>query len=85
MATFEEQINDLTGFGTDTDRDAINDWLQAGVRKVMDVLPMSKLDRMSEIQAFTGNVAVEDSKILHVLRKDENNSNVLMPCQRDTR
>ena len=81
MATFEEQINDLTGFGTNTDRDAINDWLQAGVRKVMDVLPMSKLDRMSEIQAFTGNVAVEDSKILHVLRKDENNSNVLMPCR----
>lgn len=81
MATFEEQINDLTGFGTNTDRDAINDWLQAGVRKIMDVLPMSKLVRMSEIQAFTGNVAVEDSKILHVLRKDENNSNVLMPCR----
>ena len=34
MATFEEQINDLTGFGTNTDRDAINDWLQAGVRKI---------------------------------------------------
>ena len=82
MATFEEQINDLTGFGTDTDRDAINDWLQAGVRKVMDVLPMSKLERMSEIQAFTSNVAVEDSKILNVLRKDENNSNVLMPCRK---
>ena len=81
MATFEEQINDLTGFGTDTDRNAINDWLQAGVRKVMDVLPMEKLDRMSEIQAFTSNVAVEDSKILHVLRKDENNSNILMPCR----
>ena len=42
---------------------------------------MSKLDRMSEIQAFTGNVGVEDSKILHVLRKDENNSDVFMPCR----
>jgi hypothetical protein len=77
---FRERINDLTGFGS-TDDNALVDWLTAGAREIIDVLPMSKLDRMSEIQAFTGNVNVEDSKILHVLRKDENNSNVLMPCR----
>ena len=80
MADFKTRIDDLTGFGS-TDDVAIVDWLTAGAREIIDVLPMSKLDRMSEIQAFTGNVNVEDSKILHVLRKDENNSNVLMPCR----
>ena len=80
MADFKTRIDDLTGFGS-TDDVAIVDWLTAGAREIIDVLPMSKLDRMSEIQAFTGNVNVEDSKILHVLRKDENNSDVLMPCR----
>jgi hypothetical protein len=80
MADFKTRIDDLTGFGS-TDDVAIVDWLTAGAREIIDVLPMSKLDRMSEIQAFTGNVGVEDSKILHVLRKDENNSDVFMPCR----
>ena len=42
---------------------------------------MSKLDRMSEEQFFTWNVNVEDSKILHVLRKDASNNDYLMPCR----
>ena len=80
MADFKTQIDNLTGFGS-TDDVALADWLLAGARQVIDVLPMSKLDRMSEIQEFTNFQGVEDSKILHVLRKDENNSNRLMPCR----
>ena len=77
MADFKTRIDDLTGFGS-TDDVAIVDWLTAGAREIIDVLPMSKLDRMSEIQAFTGNVNVEDSKILHVLRKDENKAQLML-------
>ena len=80
MADFKTQIDNLTGFGS-TDDVALGDWLLAGARQVIDVLPMSKLDRMSEIQEFTNFQGVEDSKILHVLRKDENNSDILMPCR----
>ena len=80
MADFKTRIDDLTGFGS-TDDVAIADWLIAGAREIIDVLPVSKLDRMSEIQTFTSEQGVEDSKILHVLRKDENNSNILMPCR----
>ena len=80
MADFKTQIDNLTGFGS-TDDVALADWLLAGARQVIDVLPMSKLDRMSEIQEFTNFQGVEDSKILHVLRKDENNSDILMPCR----
>jgi len=80
MADFKTRIDDLTGFGS-TDDVAIVDWLTAGAREIIDVLPMSKLDRMSEIQEFTNYQGVEDSKILHVLRKDENNNDYLMPCR----
>ena len=80
MADFKTQIDNLTGFGS-TDDIAIADWLLAGAREIIDVLPMSKLERMSEVEEFTGNTPVEDKKILDVLRKDENNSNILMPCR----
>ena len=80
MADFKTQIDNLTGFGS-TDDVAIADWLLAGAREIIDVLPMSKLERMSEVEEFTGNTPVEDKKILDVLRKDENNSNILMPCR----
>lgn len=80
MADFKTRIDDLTGFGN-TDDNALSDWLTAGARQIIDILPMSSLDRMSEIANFTNFVGIEDSKILHVLRKDENNSNILMPCR----
>jgi len=80
MADFKTRIDDLTGFGS-TDDVAIADWLVAGAREIIDVLPMALLDRMSEIQEFTSFQGIEDTKILHVLRKDENNSDVLMPCR----
>jgi len=80
MADFKTRIDDLTGFGS-TDDVAIADWLVAGAREIIDVLPMALLDRMSEVQEFTSFQGIEDTKILHVLRKDENNSDVLMPCR----
>jgi hypothetical protein len=80
MADFKTRIDDLTGFGS-TDDVAIADWLVAGAREIIDVLPMALLNRMSEIQEFTNFQGIEDTKILHVLRKDENNSDVLMPCR----
>jgi len=80
MADFKTRIDDLTGFAS-TDDVAIVDWLTAGAKEIIDVLPMSKLERMSEVEEFTGNTPVEDKKILDVLRKDENNSNILMPCR----
>jgi hypothetical protein len=80
MADFKTRVDDLTGFGS-TDDVAIVDWLTAGAREIIDVLPMSKLERMSEVEEFTGNTPVEDKKILDVLRKDENNSSILMPCR----
>ena len=80
MADFKTRIDDLTGFGS-TDDVAIADWLVAGAREIIDVLPMALLNRMSEIQEFTSFQGIEDTKILHVLRKDENNSDVLMPCR----
>ena len=68
MADFKTRIDDLTGFGS-TDDVAIVDWLTAGAREIIDVLPMSKLDRMSEEQFFTGNVNVEDSKDITCVKK----------------
>jgi hypothetical protein len=95
MASFETQIDALTGFGIGdaTKQGYINDWLQAGAREIIDVLPMSKLDRMSEEELFhSGNiktnnpadgVSVEDSKILHVLRAEDITGSpvVYQPCR----
>ena len=92
MADFKTQIDNLTGFGS-TDDVAIADWLAAGAKEIIDVLPMSKLDRMSEEELFhSGNikttnpadgVSVEDSKILHVLRAEDITASpvVYQPCR----
>ena len=52
MANFATRIKDLTGFDADTaaKQASVNDWLTAGAREIIDVLPLSKLDRMSEEQ-----------------------------------
>lgn len=92
MADFKTQIDNLTGFGS-TDDVAIADWLAAGAKEIIDVLPMSKLDRMSEEELFhSGNIRtdnpadgvnVEDSKILHVLRAEDITASpvVYQPCR----
>ena len=95
MANFATRIKDLTGFDADTaaKQASVNDWLTAGAREIIDVLPLSKLDRMSEEQTFhSGNIKtdnpadginVEDSKILHVLRAEDITASpvVYQPCR----
>ena len=45
MADFKTRIDDLTGFGS-TDDVAIVDWLTAGAREIIDVLPIASLSRI---------------------------------------
>jgi len=93
MADFKTRIDDLTGFGS-TDDVAIADWLLAGAREIIDVLPMSLLERMSEEEEFhSGNIrtdnpadglGVEDAKILEVLRAEDITATpvVYQPCRK---
>ena len=81
MADFETRIDDLTGFGSDTDRNAIDDWLTAGARTVLNILPLNKLLRIAKTDNFTNDIDVEGKKIISVLRKDAGNSNLHMPCR----
>jgi len=92
MADFKTQVDNLTGFGS-TDDVALSDWLSSGAREVINVFPMSKLDRMSIEDTFhSGNTkttnpidgyAIEDAKILHVLRAVDIDASpvVYQPCR----
>ena len=82
MADFKTRIDDLTGFAS-TDDTALNDWLSAGARSVMNVLPLNKLERVASNENFTNNLDVEGKKILAVVRKDNNHaSKIYMPARK---
>ena len=82
MADFKTRIDDLTGFAS-TDDTALNDWLSAGARSVMNVLPLNKLERVASNENFTNNIDVEGKKILSVVRKDNNHaSKIYTPCRK---
>lgn len=95
MATFETQIDALTGIGTGntTIQGYMDDWLTSGARQVIDILPMSKLKRMSEeVEFHSGNTVLEgdnqdgtgaeDLKVLHILRLEETSSpEIYHPCR----
>ena len=82
MADFKTRIDDLTGFAS-TDDTAMNDWLSAGARSVMNVLPLNKLERVASNENFTNNIDVEGKKILAVVRKDNNHaSKIYTPCRK---
>ena len=82
MADFKTRIDDLTGFAS-TDDTALNDWLSAGARSVMNVLPLNKLERVASNENFTNNIDVEGKKILAVVRKDNNHaSKIYTPCRK---
>tara|TARA_R100001015_G_C4633360_1_gene198176 strand:- start:1115 stop:2728 length:1614 start_codon:yes stop_codon:yes gene_type:complete len=81
MADFETRIDDLTGFGSDTDRNAIDDWLTSGARTVLNVLPLNKLLRIADKDDFTSSIDVEGKKIISVLRIDAGNNDYRMPCR----
>ena len=72
----------MTGFGS-TDDTALSDWLSAGARSVMNILPLNKLERVASNENFTNNIDVEGKKILAVVRKDDNHaSKIYMPCRK---
>ena len=79
--SFKDQVDAITGFGT-TENDALSDWLTAGARLVLNAIPIHKLDRIASNENFTNTVDVEGRRILSVLRRDENNSGVAMPCRK---
>ena len=83
MANFATRIKDLTGFDADTSakQASVNDWLSAGARSVLNILPFNKLERIASTTTFQDSQDVEGKKIISVMRKDENNSSKLMPCR----
>ena len=79
--SFKNQVDALTGFAS-TEDNALSDWLTAGARTILNILPINKLERVASNTNFTDSIDVEDKKILSVLRKDANNSNRYMPCRK---
>ena len=79
MATFQVQIEDLTGTVSDTT--ALSSWLTDGARSVLNILPVNKLDRIASNENFTDSIDIESKKVLTVVRKDASNSNLYMPCR----
>ena len=78
MATFQVQVEDLTGSIGDTT--AINSWLQAGAKEVVNFIPQARLEEVASTSVFENTVDVEGKKVLGVLRKDAANSSFLTPC-----
>ena len=80
--SFKNQVDALTGFAS-TEDDALSDWLTAGARSVLNILPLNKLERIASNENFTNNIDVEGKKILAVVRKDNNHaSKIYTPCRK---
>jgi len=83
MATFKQQIFDITGdLSTSVSDASITQWLTSGARLVLNAMPIHKLERIASNENFTNTVDVEGKRILSVLRRDENNSGIAMPCRK---
>ena len=80
MADFKTRIDDLTGFAS-TDDTALSDWLSAGARTVLNILPIDKLARVAGKDDFTSSIDVEGKRIISVLREDASNNDKRMPCR----
>ena len=59
--SFKNQVDALTGFAS-TEDDALSDWLTAGARSVLNILPLNKLERIASNENFTNNIDVEGKK-----------------------
>jgi len=79
MATFQVQVEDLTGSIGDTA--AISSWLQDGCKAVVGFISKNRLEQVASNTNFTDSIDIESMKVLSVLRKDANNSNRYMPCR----
>ena len=64
--TFKNQVDALTGFGS-TEDNALSDWLTAGARAVLNILPFNKLERIATNTSFTNSVDVEGKKMVDEL------------------
>ena len=83
MATFKQQIFDITGdLSTSVSDASITQWLTSGARFILNAMPIHKLERIASNENFTNTVDVEGKRILSVLRRDENNSGIAMPCRK---
>ena len=70
MATFQTQLQNILGAQSSPDTTAMSDWLTAGARKILDVLSLTKIKRISSQDAFVNTVDVEGKKVLTVTRND---------------
>jgi hypothetical protein len=83
MATFQVQIEDLTGSVSDTA--ALSSWLTDGARSVLTILPIITLERVVSTDAFTNTIDIESKKVFSVVRRDDNHSSkAFMPCRKLT-
>ena len=80
MATFQVQVEDLTGSIGDTT--AISSWLQDGCKEVINFIPQTRLEEVASTTVFENTIDVEGKKVLGVLRKDAGNSSYLTPCRK---
>tara|TARA_R100001594_G_scaffold36266_2_gene65850 strand:- start:3936 stop:6365 length:2430 start_codon:yes stop_codon:yes gene_type:complete len=80
MATFQVQVEDLTGSIGDTT--AISSWLQDGCKEVINFIPKIRLEEVASTTVFENTIDVEGKKVLGVLRKDAGNSSYLTPCRK---
>jgi len=61
--SFKDQVDALTGFGT-TELDALTDWLQAGTREVINILPPNLKEYCYSKQTFTSAAANSESETM---------------------
>ena len=66
MATFQVQVEDLTGSIGDTT--AISSWLQDGCKQVINFIPQARLEEVASTSVFENTIDVEGKKVLGVLR-----------------
>ena len=78
MATFKQQIFDITGdLSTSVSDASITQWLTSGARLVLNAMPIHKLERIISDESTDfgdGGLDVEGKRIVEVFRKDGANS-----------
>ena len=84
MANFDVQIQDL--IGTFSDQVAMDDFMTAGAKEIINALPMSMLYKCADkttLNNSTTTLANIDTKgrIMNVLRVDADSSGVQRPCR----
>tara|TARA_R110002012_G_scaffold236342_1_gene410046 strand:- start:1205 stop:2242 length:1038 start_codon:yes stop_codon:yes gene_type:complete len=79
--TFKNRVDALTGFAGLED-DALSDWLTAGARSILNILPISKLERIASTSVFTNTIDIQGKRIVAVTRKDAGNASRHMPCRK---